>query len=123
MSNQFSRRDMSNPFGKREPRVTDLSQTDAIRLEESVGPLLAEAKDVSWYDEPGVEVDLATARLCLLRRARCRRGASVDAGDDKVRLILGETDKDTVVWLLSRAISYMDEQGFPDLVPGAWLDE
>ena len=30
-----------------------------------------------------------------------------------------ESDPEAVVWLLSRAISYMDEQGFPDLVPGA----
>jgi hypothetical protein len=46
-------------------------------------------------------------------------GASPEAGDDAVRLVLAESDPEAVVWLLSRAISYMDEQGFPDLVPGA----
>ena len=46
-------------------------------------------------------------------------GASAEAGDDAVRLVLAESDPESVIWLLSRAISYMDEQGFPDLVPGA----
>ena len=41
------------------------------------------------------------------------------SGDDAVRLVLAESDPEAVVWLLSRAISYMDEQGFPELVPGA----
>lgn len=110
---------MSELFGRSEPRVGDLSTHDAMRLEESLVPLLAKAVGVSWYDAPGREADLAAARLCLFRRARAGVGASQEAGDDAVRLVLAEADPEAVVWLLSRAISYMDEQGFPDLVPGA----
>jgi hypothetical protein len=111
---------MSELFGRSEPNVADLSSHDAAKLEESLAPLLAKAHGVSWYDEPGREADLAAARLCLLRRARAGVNAKQEAGDDAVRLVLTEADAEAVVWLLSRAISYMDEQGFPDLVPGAW---
>ena len=114
---------MSDFFGRGDPRVGDLSKHDAARLEENLGPLIEQAKGVSWYDEPGADVDLAAARLCLLRRARAGAAASVEAGDDAVRLVLTEADKDAVVWLLSRTISYLDEQGFPDFVPGAWLQD
>ena len=110
---------MSELFGRSEPRVGDLSKHDALLLEESLAPLLAKAQGVSWYDEPGREADLAAARLCLLRRARAGAGGNQEAGDDAVRLVLTEADPEAVVWLLSRAISYLDEQGFPDLVPGA----
>lgn len=110
---------MSELFGRSEPRVGDLSNHDAALLEESLGRLLPEARGASWYDEPGGDADLAVARLCLLRRARAGIGASQEAGDDAVRLLLTEADPEAVVWLLSRTISYMDEQGFPDLVPGA----
>jgi hypothetical protein len=110
---------MSELFGRSEPRVGDLSKHDAARLEESLAQLLANVQGVSWYDEPGREADLAAARLCLLRRARAGSDARQEAGDDAVRLVLTEAEPEAVVWLLSRAISYMDEQGFPDLVPGA----
>lgn len=112
---------MSELFGRSEPKVSDLSRHDAARLEESLVPLMEAAKDVSWYDAPGRESDLAVARLCLLRRARAGASASAAAGDEGVRTLLLETDHETVVWLLSRAVSYMDEQGFPEIVPGAWL--
>jgi hypothetical protein len=114
---------MSELFGRSEPRVGDISSHHAARLEESLGLLLVKARGVSWYDEPGQEADLAVARLCLLRRARAGVGARQTAGDDAVRLVLTEAEADAVVWLLSRAISYMDEQGFPDAVPGAWPDQ
>lgn len=110
---------MSELFGRSEPKVGNLSMHDAAQLEESLVPLLAKAVGVSWYDAPGREADLAAARLCLLRRARAGASASQEAGDDAVRLVLAEADPEAVVWLLSRAISYLDEQGFPDLVPGA----
>ncbi len=114
---------MSELFRRPESKSADLSEHDADRLEASLGPLLEGAYNVSWYDELGSDVDVATARLCLLRRARAGASGSGKAGDDAVRLVLTEADNDVVVWLLSRAISYMDEQGFPDHVPGAWLDE
>ena len=113
---------MSELFGRSDQKLTDLSAQDAERLEESLGPLLDGAYNVSWYDELGSDVDVATARLCLLRRARAGATGSITSGDEAVRLVLSEADKDVVVWMLSRAISYMDEQGFPDHVPGAWLE-
>jgi hypothetical protein len=113
---------MSELFGRSEPRVGDISKHDAARLEEGLSPLLAKAQGVSWYDKPGGDADLAAARLCLLRRARAGVDGRQEAGDDAVRLVLAEADPEAVVWLLSRAISYMDEQGFPDLVPGARLE-
>jgi hypothetical protein len=113
---------VSELFGRSEPKITDLSRHDAARLEESLVPLLEAAKNVSWYDAPGQEADLAMARLCLLRRARAGASASAAAGDEGVRVLLTETDHEAVVWMLSRAVSYMDEQGFPEIVPGAWLE-
>jgi hypothetical protein len=110
---------VSDLFGRSEPRVGDLSKHDADVIEQALGPLLERAGGVSWYEEEGADVDLAVAKLCLLRRARAGAAASIEAGDDAVRLVLAEADKDVVVWLLSRAVSYMDEQGFPDIVPGA----
>ena len=112
---------MSELLGRGEPRVGDVSKFDATRLEESLVPLLERAKGVSWYEVAGSEVDLAMARLCLLRRARAGIGVEVTAGDEGVRALLSETDPEVVVWLLSRAVSFMDEQGFPDLVPGSRL--
>jgi hypothetical protein len=114
---------VSELFGRSEPRVGDLSKHDAEVLEQELGPLLERAKDVSWYDEPGAEVDVAMAKLCLLRRARAGAAASVEAGDDAVRLVLMESDKDVLVWILSRSVSYMDEQGFPDIVPGVLREQ
>ena len=114
---------MSELFGRSDPRVGDLSKHDAEVLERALGPLLERANGVSWYEEEGADADLAVAKLCLLRRARAGAAASVEAGDDAVRLVLTEADKDALVWLLSRAVSYMDEQGFPDIVPGAHRTE
>jgi hypothetical protein len=111
---------MSRLFGRSEPKSGELSAYDAERLKASLAPLLAGVNTVSWYDELGSDVDVATARLCLLRRARAGASGSAEAGDEAVRLVLNAADNDVVVWLLSRAISYMDEQGFPDHVPGAW---
>jgi len=48
---------------------------------------------------------------------------SMSAGDEAVRLLLERSDADAVAWLLTRTISYMDEQGFPDFVPGARFEE
>lgn len=114
---------MSELFGGGEARVGDLSKFDAERLEETIPALLERASGVSWYGEPGAAVDVAVARLCLLRRARAGVGASAEAGDDAVRRMLAAADPEIVVWLLSRTVSYLDEQGFPDFVPGARADD
>jgi hypothetical protein len=109
--------------GRRDDRVGDFSRFDAQRLTDSVETLIGEAKDVSWYDSVGSSVDVAVARLCLLRRAKAGELASTSAGDEAVRTVLERSDPEAVAWLLTRAISYMDEQGFPDFVPGARIED
>ena len=110
---------MSDFLGRGEPRIDEMSKFDAARLEASLPELIEQAKGTSWYEEAGTPVELATARLCLLRRARAQIGADAGAGDEAVRGVLAQADPEAVVWLLSRAVSFMDEQGFPDFVPGA----
>jgi hypothetical protein len=106
-----------------ERKVGDFSTHDADRLIEELPALLEQARGSSWYEEAGADVDVAMARLCLLRRAKSGDRGTNESGDDAVRLMLTGTEPDTLVWLLARAVSYMDEQGFPDLVPGARLEE
>jgi hypothetical protein len=113
---------VSDFFSRRDDRVGDFSRFDAQRLSDSVEALIAESKDVSWYDSVGSAVDVAVARLCLLRRAKAGELASTSAGDDAVRNVLERSEPEAVAWLLTRAISYMDEQGFPDFVPGARIE-
>ena len=112
---------MSELFGGRDASVEDFSAIDAQRLRDALPALLDEAKGVSWYGDTPGPVDLALARLCLLRRAKAGQEASVHAGDEAVRELLEDSDRGAVAWLLTRAVSYMDEQGFPDFVPGARL--
>jgi hypothetical protein len=100
----------------------DLSVDDARRLQEEAPGLVDAAEGQSWYEEYGNPIDLATARLCLLRRAKSGVDGSMQAGDEAVREALGRAKPEAVVWLASRVVSYMDEQGYPDLVPGAQLD-
>lgn len=83
--------------------------------------LLERALGVSWYEEEANPVDLAVLALCRLRRAGAgARGYSL-AGDAAVREALGQADPATVAWVAGRAISYMDEHGFPESL-GSWPD-
>ena len=89
---------------------------EGARLAQEAVPLLEQAVGVTWYESAGNEIDRATLALCRLRRARAgERGGSV-YGDEAVRLALGEASEAALVWLASRAISYMDESGFPETV-------
>jgi hypothetical protein len=106
-----------------ERKVGDFSGFDSDRLSQELPELLARAHGSSWYEFAGADVDLAMARLCLLRRAKSGERGSHVSGDETVRLMLTGIEPDTLVWLLSRAVSYMDEQGFPDVVPGARPEE
>ena len=93
---------------------------DASRLTEQASPLIDKALGVDWYERPGSEVDLAAYVLCRLRRARAgERGAPLH-GDEAVRVALGVATPEALVWLASRAVSYMDETGFPEAVE-PWL--
>jgi hypothetical protein len=106
-----------------ERKVGDFSGYDAGRLIDDIAPLIERVQGSSWYEAPGSDVDLAMARLCLLRRAKAGAQGTMESGDDAVRLMLTGVEPDALVWMLSRALSYMDEQGFPDFVPGARLEE
>ena len=54
--------------------------------------------------------------LCRLRQARAGEKGAQQHGDYAVRLALSEVSAPALVWILSRAVSYMDETGFPRAV-------
>lgn len=85
------------------------------RADEAIA-LLDRAVGVEWYRQYGTDVDHAALTLCLLRRARAGEKGGPQAGDDAVRAVLAEARPEAVLWLASRAISYMDESGYPEAV-------
>ncbi len=89
---------------------------DASRLAGEAGLLLDRAVGVEWYEQGGSEVDLAALTLCRLRRARAGEKGGPHHGDEAVRVALTRASTPAIVWLASRAISYMDESGFPEAV-------
>jgi hypothetical protein len=93
---------------------------DAGALEEQAIPLLDRAVGVEWYRVHGNDVDRASAALCRLRRARAGERGGPEGGDEAVRAVLAVVSPEAVLWLASRAISYMDETGFPEAVE-PWL--
>lgn len=86
---------------------------DASELSEAAAPLLDIATGATWYSDDN-PVDEAIVALCRLRRAAAGGRGAVEAGDAAVRDALGRAAPGSVLWALSRAISYMDEQGFPE---------
>ena len=82
-------------------------------LEKTVHAIDA-ANGADWYERTGNAADIALARLCLLRRAASVAAGSNEGGDGAVRDALKLADDDAVLWLASRAVSYIDEAGFPD---------
>ena len=95
---------------------------DAGSLEEHALPLLDRAVGIEWYRQHGTDIDRATATLCRLRRARAGERGVPQGGDDAVRGVLAAASPEAVLWLASRAISYMDESGFPEAVE-PWLQD
>ncbi len=95
---------------------------DAGRLADEAVSLLDRAVGVEWYRQHGTEIDHAALTLCQLRRARAGQRGAPEAGDDAVREILNAASPQAVVWLASRAISYLDESGFPEAVE-PWFAE
>lgn len=93
---------------------------DARQLASGSPALVDAAAGASWYTEPGNPVDTALFALCRLRRAASGDRARMEAGDEAVRAALEQADPEAVVWLASRVVSYMDEQGFPEQVE-PWL--
>jgi hypothetical protein len=104
------------------PRADDPRETgfhvaaeDAGRLAIVVGSALERAAGVPWY-EHGNDADLAALSLCRLRRASAGQGGGPQHGDEAVRRVLAEASPEALVWIASRAISYMDENGYPEAV-------
>jgi hypothetical protein len=93
---------------------------DANRLADEAPAAIDQAADAEWYHEHGNHADRAVYTLCRLRRARAGQRQSPLAGDEAVRAALAQASPDAVVWLASRAISYMDENGFPEAAE-PWL--
>ena len=91
----------------------------ALRAVEQVG----RAAGVAWYRQAGTDVDRAALTLCRLRRARAAVGGGPERGDEAVRLALEQASPEAVVWIASRAISYLDETGFPDAVERWFPDD
>lgn len=87
---------------------------DAARLADQVVPMIERAVGVQWYDTFDNEADLATLALCRLRRTRAGLRGGPEHGDAAVRDALLEVDPGAVIWIASRAISYMDENGYPE---------
>jgi hypothetical protein len=95
---------------------------DTAKLLDRAAALVNEGKDLDWYHEGGTAVDRAAFTLCRLRRARAGLRGGPEFGDEAVRAALTKADPEAVVWLASRAVSYMDETGFPEAVE-LWFPE
>jgi hypothetical protein len=95
---------------------------DASRLAGEAGLVIDRAVGIEWYEQPGSDIDLAALTLCRLRRARAGESGGPQHGDEAVRIALGGASTPAIVWLASRAISYMDESGFPEAL-APWLPD
>jgi hypothetical protein len=84
--------------------------------------LIDRSLEVEWYELPATDVDRAAYELCRLRRTSSLEGTAA-LGDDAVRSALAGASHPALVWLTSRAISYMDESGFPEAVERRFPDD
>lgn len=106
----------------RKPPDDYVAVEDAGRLADQATAALARANEVDWYEEHGTPVDESAFALCRLRRAEAGIRGRPEAGDAAVRRVLDGADPEVLVWLLSRAISYMDESGYPEAVEPWFAD-
>ena len=106
------------------PRKTNdfVAAEDAGRLAERASEALGRANGVEWYEESGTPVDEAALALTRLRRAGSGLHGGPRHGDAAVRRVLEAAPPEAVVWLASRAVSYMDESGFPEAVE-SWFPD
>ena len=93
-----------------------LAGSTASSIADDAPGLLDRAAGVEWYERPGTDVDFAAYMLCRLRRARAGEKGGPVHGDEAVRAALYQTEPEALVWFASRAVSYMDENGFPEAV-------
>ena len=105
------------PGGKPRSAPEDfVAAEDTDRLASEAAALLEGANGVDWYHESGSAVDRAALTLCRLRRAGAGFRGGPEHGDEAVRRALAQASPEALVWIASRAISYMDETGFPEAV-------
>jgi len=106
---------------ERDPRYSFATEA-ASKLANDAPLLVDRGAGVEWYERPGNDVDYAGYTLCRLRRARAGAKGGHLYGDEAVRAALIQADRDALVWFASRAVSYMDETGFPEAVE-RWFAE
>jgi hypothetical protein len=104
------------PRKRDKPRETQfvVATDDASRLLDEVGSQIERAVGVQWYEEIGNDADMAALALCRLRRSRAGLRGGPAHGDAAVREAFGAVSPEALAWIASRAISYMDENGFPE---------
>lgn len=100
----------------RKPADDFVAAEEAGRLSERALAALERADGVDWYEENGTAVDEAAFALARLRRAQAGLRGGPRHGDDAVRKVLERASPEAVLWLASRAVSYMDETGYPEAV-------
>lgn len=98
----------------REAPPPGLAGADAARFTEEAIRLLEDAEGTGWYELPGNQIDAAVVALCRLRRAGAGQRSGIEAGDQAVRNVLEQAKPEAVIWLASRLVSYVDENGFPE---------
>jgi hypothetical protein len=109
---------MRFPRGDQGPRRTHdfVAAEDVGRLAERAAAALRQAVGVDWYAEGGTAVDEAALALTRLRRAGAGLHGGPRHGDAAVRRVLEDAPPEAVVWIASRALSYLDETGYPEAV-------
>jgi hypothetical protein len=93
-----------------------VASEDVGRLAFEVADLVEHSVGVQWYGTIGNTVDVAATKLCFLRRAGAGVGGDALHGDAAVREALEAASPAALVWIASRAISYMDENGYPEAI-------
>ena len=111
------------PRPGQKPPEDFVAAEDADALAAKAPERIDQAAGGDWYEEQGTAIDLAALTLCRLRRARATTGGGPRRGDEAVRAALEQASPEAVVWLASRAISYLDETGFPDAVEPWFPDD
>ncbi len=102
--------------GPGKPSDDFVAAEEAGRLSERALNALGRADGVDWYQEHGTAIDEAAFALARLRRAQAGMKGGTLHGDEAVRRVLSEASPESVLWLASRGISYMDESGYPEAV-------
>jgi hypothetical protein len=102
--------------GPQKPADDFVAAEDVGRLSERAAAALGRADGVDWYDENGTAIDEAAFALARLRRAQAGLRGGPRFGDEAVRRVLEDAPPEAVLWLASRAVSYMDESGYPEAV-------